>query len=78
MGDEADPVKLDIYARWKIAECYERENKEDHSCNDIKPQHCFHTELNKSVVKIHPRGFIRLVIEYCTELPEGVQAYRQG
>ena len=36
MGEEADPIKLDVCAGWESTQCHEREDEESYPCDEIK------------------------------------------
>jgi len=36
MGEDADPVKLDICVGWESTQCHEREDEENYPCDEIK------------------------------------------
>jgi len=36
MGEEADPIKLDVCVGWESTQCHEREDEESYPCDEIK------------------------------------------
>jgi len=70
MGQEADPVKLNICSGWEGAEGHEREDEENYPCEDIKEHHYDTNQSQKILVKLLPSGAIQLAAEYCEE-PDG-------